>query len=155
MLQHLALGAGVIGRQLRQIYAPQTDGITLTSAATLRLLTSEDAWAVMGLWRFDVRHVLGTDLSVRIHFSSLQEINMKSTNQSNERSTNERNNANNANNANTANKLDQDRQQQQQQAGRQNQQGDAKQAPNQGNKQSSASKTDSQGSRQQSDDNRS
>ena len=154
MLQHLALGAGVIGRQLRQIYAPQTDGITLTSAATLRLLTSEDAWAVMGLWRFDVRHVLGTDLSVRIHFSSLQEINMKSTNQSNERSTNERNNANNANNANTANKLDQDRQQQQQ-AGRQNQQGDAKQAPNQGNKQSSASKTDSQGSRQQSDDNRS
>ncbi len=154
MLQHLALGAGVIGRQLRQIYAPQTDGITLTSAATLRLLTSEDASAVMGLWRFDVRHVLGTDLSVRIHFSSLQEINMKSTNQSNERSTNERNNANNANNANTANKLDQDRQQQQQ-AGRQNQQGDAKQAPNQGNKQSSASKTDSQGSRQQSDDNRS
>ena len=154
MLQHLALGAGVIGRQLRQIYAPQTDGITLTSPATLRLLTSEDAWAVMGLWRFDVRHVLGTDLSVRIHFSSLQEINMKSTNQSNERSTNERNNANNANNANTANKLDQDRQQQQQ-AGRQNQQGDAKQAPNQGNKQSSASKTDSQGSRQQSDDNRS
>ena len=154
MLQHLALGAGVIGGQLRQIYAPQTDGITLTSAATLRLLTSEDAWAVMGLWRFDVRHVLGTDLSVRIHFSSLQEINMKSTNQSNERSTNERNNANNANNANTANKLDQDRQQQQQ-AGRQNQQGDAKQAPNQGNKQSSASKTDSQGSRQQSDDNRS
>lgn len=154
MLQHPALGAGVIGRQLRQIYAPQTDGITLTSAATLRLLTSEDASAVMGLWRFDVRHVLGTDLSVRIHFSSLQEINMKSTNQSNERSTNERNNANNANNANTANKLDQDRQQQQQ-AGRQNQQGDAKQAPNQGNKQSSASKTDSQGSRQQSDDNRS
>ncbi len=154
MLQHLALGAGVIGGQLRQIYAPQTDGITLTSAATLRLLTSEDASAVMGLWRFDVRHVLGTDLSVRIHFSSLQEINMKSTNQSNERSTNERNNANNANNANTANKLDQDRQQQQQ-AGRQNQQGDAKQAPNQGNKQSSASKTDSQGSRQQSDDNRS
>ena len=154
MLQHLALGAGVIGRQLRQIYAPQTDGITLTSAATLRLLTSEDASAVMGLWRFDVRHVLGTDLSVRIHFSSLQEINMKSTNQSNERSTNERNNANNANNANTANKLDQDRQQQQQ-AGRQNQQGDAKQAPNQGNKQSSASKTDSQGSRQQSDDSRS
>ena len=154
MLQHLALGAGVIGRQLRQIYAPQTDGITLTSAATLRLLTSEDASAVMGLWRFDVRHVLGTDLPVRIHFSSLQEINMKSTNQSNERSTNERNNANNANNANTANKLDQDRQQQQQ-AGRQNQQGDAKQAPNQGNKQSSASKTDSQGSRQQSDDNRS
>ena len=154
MLQHLALGAGVIGRQLRQIYAPQTDGITLTSAATLRLLTSEDASAVMGLWRFDVRHVLGTDLSVRIHFSSLQEINMKSTNQSNERSTNERNNANNANNANTANKLDQDRQQQQQ-AGRQNQQGDAKQAPNQANKQSSASKTDSQGSRQPSDDNRS
>ena len=154
MLQHLALGAGVIGGQLRQIYAPQTDGITLTSAATLRLLTSEDASAVMGLWRFDVRHVLGTDLSVRIHFSSLQEINMKSTNQSNERSTNERNNANNANNANTANKLHQDRQQQQQ-AGRQNQQGDAKQAPNQGNKQSSASKTDSQGSRQQSDDNRS
>ena len=154
MLQHLALGAGVIGRQLRQIYAPQTHGINLTSAATLRLLTSEDASAVMGLWRFDVRHVLGTDLSVRIHFSSLQEINMKSTNQSNERSTNERNNANNANNANTANKLDQDRQQQQQ-AGRQNQQGDAKQAPNQGNKQSSASKTDSQGSRQQSDDNRS
>lgn len=90
MLQHLALGAGVIGRQLRQIYAPQTDGITLTSAATLRLLTSEDASAVMGLWRFDVRHVLGTDLSVRIHFSSLQEINMKSTNQSNERSTNQR-----------------------------------------------------------------
>ena len=154
MLQHLALGAGVIGRQLRQIYAPQTHGINLTSASTLRLLTSEDAWAVMGLWRFDVRHVLGTDLSVRIHFSSLQEIIMKSTNQSNERSTNERNNANNANNANTANKLDQDRQQQQQ-AGRQNQQGDAKQAPNQGNKQSSASKTDSQGSRQQSDDNRS
>ena len=153
MLQHLALGAGVIGRQLRQIYAPQTDGITLTSAATLRLLTSEDASAVMGLWRFDVRHVLGTDLSVRIHFSSLQEINMKSTNQSNERSTNERNNANNANNANTANKLDQDRQQQQQ-AGRQNQQGDAKQAPNQVNKQSSESQSESQGSRQQSDNNK-